>query len=106
MPPTATAASPAQREALRLLAAEIAPALRRAGRRSLATAVARAVAARDVGPLGRLPERSRRELLEFLEGHLPSGPGTARAVVTLTTVVAPLPSGPAGRGRRLTGPSR
>ena len=95
-----------QRETLHFLSLELVPSLRRAGRRTLVTAVERAVERADIGLLAELPDRARRDLLDFLEDHLPTGGGTSRAIVSLTSVVAPLPSPVAGRVGRPAGPAR
>ncbi|MCI4335977.1 MAG: hypothetical protein L3K17_02095 [Thermoplasmata archaeon] len=102
-------AGPAQREVLRLLARDLLPALRRAGAKPLAKAVLDAVDAGDPRLLARLPERQRRELLEYLEGHIArSRRGISpRAVVGVTAAVLAdsLPSD-SGMGRRLASPAR
>ena len=97
---------PADPETLRFLRRSLLPSLRRAGRTTLVRPVERAVASGRVDGLARLPQRTRRELLEYLESGIPLSQRSPRALVALTSVVAELPARPAGTGRRLASPAR
>ena len=104
-PPT-TVPDADERETLRFLRREVLPALRRTSRAGLLRPVERAVATGNVGALGHLPERTRRDLLEYLETEVPSGRRVPRAIVALTSTVSQLPPPHGGRERRLASPAR
>jgi hypothetical protein len=98
--------SPLDGATWRFLSDELVPSLRRAGRTGLLSRVERAVARRDSRGLARLPERTRRELLEHLEAGIPPSRHAARAIVRLTSLVAQLPAPPARASWRSLGPAR
>ncbi|HYK92423.1 MAG TPA: hypothetical protein VEY07_00050 [Thermoplasmata archaeon] len=95
-----------ERETVRFLRREVLPALRRANRSALLRPVERVVATGHVSGLGRLPERTRREFLEYLETGVPRARQYPRALVALTSTVAQLPAPHGGRERRLASPAR
>ena len=99
-------AGPEERETIRFLRRELLPSLRRTKRTALLRPVERAVATGSMAALGRLPERTRRDLLEYLETSLPRARRYPRAVVALTSTVAQLPTPQAGRAHRLAFPAR
>ncbi len=104
--PTMVARGAAEREAVRFLRHELLPSLRRAGNATLLRPVERAAETGHLDAIAHLPERTRRELLDYLDTAFPAGRRSPRAVVTLTSTVAQLPPPQAGIGHRLASPAR
>jgi hypothetical protein len=107
-PAPAIAPDPSDREACRFLGQEVLPRLRKDRRTALVKSVRAAADSGELAPLGRLPERSRRELLEAIENRLDAarhGP-SPQAVVRLTSVISATPVPDRGAGRRLAAPAR
>jgi hypothetical protein len=97
-----------EREACQFLDREVAPALTRARRAVLANAVRGAANRGALAPLGRLPERQRRELLQAIEARVESSRGSPSpsALVRLTSVIAASPRVDPPLVRGLASPAR
>ncbi|MCI4339787.1 MAG: hypothetical protein L3J73_00765 [Thermoplasmata archaeon] len=107
-PAPIAAPDPVEREACRFLAAHVEPFLARDRRSALARTVRAAISEGRLAPLARLPERSRRDLLEAIEERIEASgrSPSPQAVVRLTSVISSTPVPDRGSGRRLAAPAR
>ena len=104
----ATAPDPVEREACRFLDDHVRPYLPKEKGSVLNRTIRTVVSEGRLAPLARLPERSRRDLLETIERRIESSGRSPSplAVVRLTSVISSTPVPDRGAGRRLAAPAR